>query len=256
MSWVRLEFVLLARHLPIAVLLCLALCPAATAEQTRIAVASNFSKPMQAIVSVFESTTPHRVQLSTGASGKLFAQIQHGAPYDAFLSADAIKPERLINNNVAVADSRFTYANGQLVLWSRQPIDAKALLDSDTYNNLAIANPRVAPYGKAAIQTLKNLGIRGQARLVIGENISQTFQFVQSGNAELGFVALAQIIQDGNIPKGAWVVPHTMHQPIRQDAVLLNRGKDNVATKALLEFLSSDAAIVILQQFGYTVETE
>ncbi len=227
-----------------------------SAESTRIAVAANFAAPMEAIVHAFEAQSDHRVSVSFGSSGKLFAQVHNGAPFDAFLSADSSKPEALIDAGMALADSRFTYAIGTLALFAGDGSDARARLQTGDYNKLAIANPRLAPYGAAAVETLQHLGLGDSARakLVTGENISQTWQFVYSGNAALGFVALSQLIKDGSVPGGTWVVPGEMHTPIRQDAVLLTRGRQNPATVALLDFLQSDAANSIIQHYGYATE--
>lgn len=226
----------------------------AMAEQTRVAVAANFASPIKAIVAAFEKASPHTVQLSLGSSGKLFAQIQNGAPYDILLSADSSKPDKLIQSGLAVADSRFTYAIGRLVLWHTHNLQAKQLLETGNYTRLAIANPRLAPYGKAARETLKQLNLFDQDRLVSGENISQTYRFVVSGNADMGLVALSQVIVDGNIPEGAWLVPKSMHSPIRQDAVLLEQGRANEAALALMAFLRTEQAIGIIRQYGYDVD--
>lgn len=231
-----------------------ALAMPAAAEQTRIAVAANFAGPIRAIVSTFEQESGHKVQISIGSSGKLFAQIQNGAPYDILLSADSTKPAKLLQSGHAISGSRFTYASGRLVLWHTHNQPAKALLDSGNFSHLAIANPRLAPYGKAARETLKHLDLQIADKLVTGENISQTYHFVVSGNAELGLVALSQVIKEGKVPEGAWVVPKSYYSPIRQDAVLLAHGQANAAAKALLAFLKNEPATTIIRQFGYDVE--
>ncbi|WP_430755100.1 molybdate ABC transporter substrate-binding protein [Magnetovirga frankeli] len=220
-------------------------------------MAANFALPMQQIVAEFERSTGHRAGVSLGGTGKLFAQISHGAPFEVFLAADQRAPARLVAEGKALADSRFTYARGRLVLWSSQPdlLDADAsALQQGRFSRLAIANPRVAPYGAAALAVLEGLGLLEMVRpkLVQGENIAQTYQFVASGNAELGFVARSQVMRDGQLQAGsAWPVPERLHPPLRQDAVLLLRGKDNPAARALLAFLRSEAAGSIIQSFGY-----
>ena len=226
------------------------------AAETTVAVASNFTAPMQAIIAEFERLSGHRLRVSFGSSGKFFAQIHNGAPFDAFLSADATKPRALEDQQLAVAGSRFTYAIGTLALWSATDgSDAKQRLQAGNFTRLAIANPRLAPYGAAAMQTLTamTLGDQVRSKLVLGENISQTYQFVATGNAQLGFVALSQILDKGVIPAGAWVIPADMHQPIRQEAVLLQRGRDNPATQALLQFLRTKEAGDIMINYGYRI---
>jgi molybdate transport system substrate-binding protein len=224
-----------------------------SAAETLIAVAANFSEPMRDIASAFERQSGHRVRLSFGASGKLYAQILHGAPYDAFLSADNAKPAALEAADLTVPGSRFTYAIGALVLWSASGADARNLLERGTYQRLAIANPRLAPYGAAAETVLQRLALLEAARprLVTGENIGQTYQFVASGNASLGFVARAQVLRGGELPEGAWSVPASLHAPIAQDAVLLRHGADNPAAGELLDYLRGAAALAVLQRYGY-----
>jgi len=231
------------------------------ADETNIAVAANFTLPMKQIAQAFEKSSGHTVKLSFGSSGKIYAQIIHGAPFDAFLSADQAKPAKLEAQNQIVAGSRFTYAQGTLALWSNKPgvvSDSKALQQSGL-NRVAIANPRLAPYGAAAIEVLEHLKLKKtlQNKLVLGDNIAQTYQFVNSGNAELGFVSLSQIWQQGELRSGsAWIIPQDLHSPIKQDAVLLNHGEHNKATIELLHYLRSLPALEIIQQFGYTVETQ
>lgn len=226
----------------------------AVAEEARVAVAANFASPIKAIVAAFEKDSIHTIQLSIGSSGKLFAQIQNGAPYDILLSADTTKPDKLVQSNLAIADSRFTYAIGRLVLWHTHNLQAKQLLETGNYTRLAIANPRLAPYGRAARETLKQLELFDQEKIVSGENISQTYRYVASGNADMGLVALSQVIVDGQLPEGAWLVPKSLHTPIRQDAVLLDHGKANEAAMALLEYLRSEQAVSIIRQYGYDVD--
>lgn len=224
--------------------------------QTRVAVAANFTAPMMAITSLFEQSSGHQVSLAFGSSGQLFAQIQNGAPFDVFLSADTVKPIKLIHTGRAVPGSCFTYAVGRLALWSGRNRNAKALLENNHYNRLAMANPRLAPYGEAARQTLKALGLQNAARIVTGENIAQTYQFVATGNADIGFVALSQILNHGRLPDGAWVVPTRLYTPIQQNAVLLVHGASNEAAKALIEFLHSESALKIIRRYGYDVSNK
>lgn len=230
------------------------------AEQTNIAVAANFALPMKAIIEAFEKTSEHKVRLITGSSGKLFAQIQNQAPFDAFFSADVTKPMALIEANTAIGDSEFTYAIGALVLWrSVTPKNNASILGDlkdGRYRKLAIANPRVAPYGIAAIEVLTRLGLSAAAtpKLVTGENIAQTYQFVASGNAQLGFIAQSQVMKDGQLPMGSWAVPAELHQPIRQNAVLLTHGQNNSAARALLTFVRTQTATDIIHAYGYSTE--
>jgi molybdate transport system substrate-binding protein len=237
--------------------LCVALLPAARADEVSVAVAANFNLPMQRIAVEFERDTGHKAQLSVGATGKFYAQIRNGAPFEVFLSADDETPARLCAEGAAVAESRFTYAIGRLVLWSAQPglVDAQgAVLGQGRFHHLALANPKTAPYGAAATEVLRGLGLLDALRpkFVQGENIAQTQQFVASGNAEVGFVALSQVWRDGRFQKGsAWVVPSAMHAPLRQDAVLLQPGRDKTAARALLAYLRGDQARAIIRSFGY-----
>ena len=230
----------------------------AHADTVSVAVAANFTAPMQKIAAAFEADTGHKAELSFGATGKFYAQITHGAPFQVLLSADDTTPTRLEREGKAVAHSRFTYAIGTLVLWSAQPgtVDAKGdVLKSGDFKHLAIANPKLAPYGAAALQVMEKLGVATalQPRLVQGENIAQTFQFVSTGNAQLGFVALSQVMADGKIRSGsAWQVPASLHEPIRQDAVLLMPGKDSAAASALLTYLRGSKARAIIQSYGYS----
>lgn len=230
----------------------------AHADTVSVAVAANFTAPMQKIAAAFEVDTGHKAELSFGATGKFYAQITHGAPFQVLLSADDTTPARLEREGKAVAHSRFTYAIGTLVLWSAQPgtVDAKGdVLKSGDFKHLAIANPKLAPYGAAALQVMEKLGVATalQPRLVQGENIAQTFQFVSTGNAQLGFVALSQVMADGTIRSGsAWQVPASLHEPIRQDAVLLMPGKDSAAASALLTYLRGRKARAIIQSYGYS----
>lgn len=224
-----------------------------------VAVAANFTAPMQQIATAFERETGQRVQLSFGATGKFYAQITQGAPFHVLLSADDTTPARLAQEGKAVADSRFVYATGRLVLWSADPgvVDAQGqVLRDGTQRHLAIAQPRVAPYGAAAVQTLEALGLRGrwEPRFVTGESIGQAYQFVATRNAPLGFIALSQVQQDGRIARGsAWVVPESLHAPLRQEAVLLLPGQGHEGARALLQYLRSPAAQAVIRAFGYGV---
>lgn len=227
------------------------------AGEVQVAVAANFTGPMQQIATEFEKDSGHKAVLSFGATGKFYAQIVNGAPFEVFLSADDSTPAKLEKEGHAVPGSRFTYAVGKLVLWSAKPdfVDAKGdVLKSGNFNKLSIANPKTAPYGAAAIETLKKLQLLEtvQPKLVQGENISQTLQFVSTGNADLGFVALSQVFKDGKIISGAaWIVPGEFHDAIYQDAAILAKGKENPVTGALLAYLKGDKAKAIIKSFGY-----
>ncbi len=229
----------------------------ASAAEVSVAVASNFSAPMKLIAAQFERHTGHRLVLAFGSTGGLYAQIRNGAPFQVLLAADDETPTRLIKDGAAVAASRYTYAIGRLVLWSAQTgmVDSRGeILRTDRFARLAIANPKLAPYGLAAQQTLQALGLSQalSARLVHAENIAQAYQFVATGNAQIGFLALAQVMQDGKLGVGSsWVVPGNLHEPIRQDVVLLNAGVSNPAALALLEYLRSDSARAVMRTFGY-----
>lgn len=230
---------------------------AANADTVAVAVAANFTAPMQEIAAAFAQDSGHQAQLSFGSTGKFYAQISHGAPFDVLLAADADTPEKLAREGLGLPASRFTYAIGQLVLWSQQPgyVDAAGeVLKTGTWTHIAIANPKLAPYGAAAMQTLDKLGLTAtvQPRVVQGENIGQTYQFAASGNAQLGFVALSQVMKNGQLTEGsAWVVPSELHAPIRQDAILLKTAQHHRAAQALLEYLRSDKARAIIRAYGY-----
>lgn len=232
--------------------------PGVHAETVSVAVAANFTAPMNAIAAEFEKDTGHKALLAFGSSGKFFAQIQNGAPFQVFLSADTSKPEKLEQMGLVVPGTRFTYALGSLVLWSAKAgfVDAEgALLKQGRFEHLALASPKLAPYGAAAIETMEKLGAISalQPKFVLGENVAQTYQFIATGNAELGFVALSQVIKDGTVGEGsAWIIPAELHSPIRQDAVMLKFGKDNAAAKDLIEYLKSAKAADIIKSYGYT----
>lgn len=249
------------RRLTATVLTLLAGIAQVHAAEVTVAVAANFAAPMQKIAQAFEQDTGHEAVLSFGSTGAFYSQIRNGAPFQVFLAADTKTPQRLETEGLAVAGSRFTYAIGRLVLWSKQPglVDARGeVLRGGSFQRLAVANPKLAPYGAAAIETLTAMGVLQsvQPKIVQGENIAQAHQFVATENAELGFVALSQVMTDGKIAQGsAWVVPDDLHSPIRQDAVLLTNGKDYAAARALLEYLKSEKARALIRAYGYTVTT-
>lgn len=229
----------------------------AWADEVQVAIAANFTAPIQAIAKDFERDTGHKLVSSFGATGQFYTQIKNGAPFEVFLAADDSTPAKLEAENETVAGSRFTYAIGTLALWSAKDgyVDAKGqVLKDNRYQHLSIANPKAAPYGLAATQVLDKLKLTEatRAKLVEGQNITQAFQFVSTGNAELGFVALSQIYKDGKVTSGsAWIVPAELHDPIRQDAVILNKGKDNPAAKALVDYLKGPKAAAIIKSYGY-----
>ena len=227
------------------------------AANVSVAVAANFTAPMQKIAQAFEQETGHKALLSFGSTGNFYAQIRNGAPFHVLLAADDDTPLKIEQEGLGVPGSRFTYAIGKLVLWSKQPglVDDKGdILRSGTFARIAIANPKLAPYGAAAIDTMAKLGLLPvlQPRFVQGENIAQTYQFIATENAPLGFVALSQVLVDGKIVQGsAWIVPAGLHAPIAQDALVLSAGKDNPAATALMGFLRSDRAKVLIRSYGY-----
>jgi molybdate transport system substrate-binding protein len=251
----------------------------------QVAVAANFAVPLERIAAGFSAATGHTLKVAAGSTGKFYAQIVAGAPFELLIAADDETPKKLIAEGQAVAGSNFTYAIGKLVLWSAKPgfVDAQgAVLGSGRFAHLAIANPKVAPYGAAALQVIEARGL-GEAlapKLVTGESIAQAFQFVSTGNAELGFVALSQVIAAGppqgdqrplggpapKAPGGPatvpgkpaagsyWLVPQELYTEIRQDAVLLKPGADNPAAQALLGYLKSPAAQQVIRAFGYGID--
>jgi len=227
------------------------------AASTLIAVAANFSKPMTEIAAEFKKDTGHTAKLSFGSTGKFVSQLEHGGPFEVLLSADEKAPQRLVESGLAVANSQFTYAIGRLVLWSAKPgyvDDQGKILTTGGFKHIALADPKLAPYGVAAVEVLKNLGLfeKLQPLFVQGENIAQTFQFVSTGNAPLGFIALSQVIENGKIAKGSgWIIPREDYSPIRQDAVLMKKGAENPAATALLDYLKSAPALAIIEKFGY-----
>lgn len=229
----------------------------ANAGEVTAAVAANFTAPVQQIAELFQKETGHTVKLSFGSSGKFYSQIKEGAPFDVFLAADEKNPKLLEQEGLAVKDSRFVYALGKLVLWSAKPgfVDDKAaVLSKGSYNKLAYADPKLAPYGLAAQETLQKLKLwdKVQSKLVTGESITQAYQFAATGNAELAFIALAQVTKDGKVSEGSWwIVPADMYNPIKQSAVQLSAAKDPGAAKAFMAFLKSEKALAIIRSFGY-----
>ena len=247
------SFILILRFTPIV--LCLMFASAiSAADEIRVAVASNFFGAMKVLAYEFERDTNHRVVLIPGSTGKHYAQIVNGAPFDALFAADSERSELLDSQGLIEPSSRFTYAIGRLVLWSvlENTIDSEGeIIAEGDFRYLAIANPKLAPYGKAAEEVIRAKGAWAaiQGRLVRGENIAQTFQFVSSGNAELGFVAFSQIVKLGEVVKGAyWSVPENLYSPIEQQAVLLT---NNEVARAFLVYVKSDAGLEIIQSFGY-----
>ena len=228
----------------------------AHAEDISVAVAANFTAPMKLIAAEFEKDSGHKVVASFGSTGKFYAQIKNGAPFEILLAADDETPTKLVKEAVAISGSQFTYAVGKLVLWSAKPglVDgAGAVLKKGDFAHLALAEPRLAPYGAAGVQTLKALGAYEAVapKIVTAENITQAYQFISSGNAELGFVALSQVLKDGKIEGSSWLVPANLYTPIRQDAVVLEPGKGRAAVDALMKFLKGDKARAIIKSFGY-----
>lgn len=237
------------------------MAPSAFAEDALVAVATNFSEVMERLESEFEEAGDHTLTVTTGSTGKLYAQVCNGAPFDILLAADQRRPKLLEAESRAVAGSRFTYAVGRLTLWSpdaeRISADGPATLHAGSFRRLAIANPDLAPYGAAARETLAALGLLGMLgpRIVRGENIGQAHALVATGNADLGFVALSSVLSPRNKQPGSrWDVPQDLYTPIRQDAVLLTRGAENAAARAFLDFLKTDEARVVIESFGYGID--
>jgi molybdate transport system substrate-binding protein len=231
------------------------------AETALIAVASNFSEVAESLVRDFENLSEHEIEVSAASTGKHYAQIINGAPYDALLAADQASPRRLEKSEIAVAGTRFVYAIGRLTLWSPDEElirgDGIAVLEKQEFRALAIANPALAPYGIAAKETLLALGLWNalEHKIVMGENIGQAFALAATGNAELGLVAVSSVISKRNAHSGSrWDVPLELHSPIRQDAVLLEHGYGNAAAVAFLAYLQSDEARLTIESFGYGLE--
>ena len=232
----------------------LLLSTASHAESVSVAVAANFTAVAEELAPLFKAETGHDVTYSFGATGQLYAQITQGAPFDVFLAADDVRPALAVMEGFGVEGSVFTYAIGALALYSTSidVADGKAVSEAGTFEKIAIADPATAPYGRAATETIAALGLTEaiSPKLVMGENITQTLQFVESGNAELGFVAASQVVGKS----GVWIVPSELFEPIRQDAVLLKSGETNPAAAAYVDFLQSDAAIAAIEAAGYVVE--
>ncbi|MEO0346621.1 MAG: molybdate ABC transporter substrate-binding protein [Pseudomonadota bacterium] len=247
------------RHFGIVVWVAAVLLPPpALAGQVTVAVASNFMLPMQEVVAAFERDTGHEVTLVSGSTGALYAQIRNGAPFDVLLAADAARPQALVDAGLVAASDRKTYAIGKLAFWTRDAglslTDASIIDLQGQSQRLAIANPKLAPYGHAAVEVLERLGVYDTLRrqLVMGQNVNQSYQFVRTGNARFGFVAASLVYRDGALERGsAWLVPDTWHTPVRQDAVLL-RGA-NGAPRAMFEYLGAASTAAVLQRFGYGV---
>ncbi|MBL6987210.1 MAG: molybdate ABC transporter substrate-binding protein [Methylobacter sp.] len=257
---------------PIIMAWLILLAPTTWAATTLVAVASNFTKPMTEIAEAFEKATGHTAKLAFGSSGKFVSQFENGGPFEVFLSADDKNPMKLEQSGLAVAGSRFTYALGKLVLWSATPglvDDQGQVLSKGGFKHIALADPKLAPYGEAAVEVMKNSGLfdKLQPLFVQGENIAQTHQFISTGNAELGFLALSQVIDNGKasapahapylLPVGkiasgsGWIIPSDLYKPIRQDAILMKTGAENPAAPALLKFLKSPEALAIILKYGY-----
>lgn len=237
----------------------LVLSAAVLADEVKVAVAANFAGPFQKIAADFTAETGHVAVVSTGSTGKFYAQIKEGAPFEVLLAADDDTPRKLEVDGLAVKGSQFTYAKGKLVLWSPRAgyVDDKGeVLAKGTFEHLALANPKLAPYGAAAVETLKALGLQDALapKMVQGDNIAQTQQFVATGNAELGFVALSQVAPpDKPLAGSIWIVPAKYYAPILQDAIQLKKGEDNPAATALLKFLKSDKARAVIKSYGYAL---
>jgi molybdate transport system substrate-binding protein len=231
----------------------------AFAADLHLAVAANFTAPMEQLKPLFEKASGHKLIISYGTVGKFYAQIKNGAPFELLISADDETPIRLEKDGLALPETRFTYAIGKLMLWSTKPglVDAKGeVLKQADFKRLAIASPKLAVYGAAAVEAMKKLGVYEplQSKFVFGENISQTYQFIATANADLGFVALSQIYKNGNYAAGShWQVPTNLYPQIRQDAVLLTKGRANPAGKALLDFLKKPETKKIIRSYGYDI---
>ncbi len=227
------------------------------AAELRIAVASNFTAPMKQIAQDFEQVSPYRVSLAFGATGQFYAQIKNGAPFAILLAADEATPVKLEKEGFGIAGSRFTYALGRLVLWSKKPglVDSEGqILHSGNFEKIALANPQLSPYGSAALAVLNNLGLAKTIapKIVQSANIGQAYQFVASENATLGFVALSQVFRSDSISSGSvWNIPKRLYPPIKQDAILLTKGKDHPAALAFLQYLRSEPARAVMLSFGY-----
>jgi molybdate transport system substrate-binding protein len=226
------------------------------AAQTNVAVAANFTEAAKEIAAAFKQKTGHEAVLSFGATGQFYTQITQGAPFQVLLSADDARPKKLVDDGLAVPDSRFTYAIGKLVLWSKTPglVKGEETLKAASFTKLSICNPIAAPYGAAAVETMKSLKLMDQLqpKLVEGATITQAYQFVETGNAELGFVALSQLT--GTAVGSRWLVPQELYSPIRQDAVLLKSGASNEAATGFIAFLRGAEAHAIIEKYGYALD--
>ena len=235
---------------------CLFVSVNAFAGSTNVAVAANFTDAAKEIAGKFKARTGHDAVLSFGASGQFYTQIKEGAPFQILLSADDERPKKLVEDGLGVPESRFTYAIGKLVLWSKDAnaVKGKETLKANAFNKISIANPTAAPYGAAAVETLKALKLYDtlQPKIVMGNTISQAFQFVDTGNAELGFVALSQLTAAAGGSR--WLVPQEFYTAIRQDAVLLKSGAGNDAATAFMSFLRDPEARAVIEKFGYALD--
>jgi molybdate transport system substrate-binding protein len=229
------------------------------AAEAQVAVAANFAEPVKAIAAVLQKTTGHTLKITVGSTGRLYAQIRNGAPFDVMLAADTRTPAQLDADGLVQPGSRFNYATGKLVLWSADAtmVDAQgAVLKTGGFRKLAIANPKTAPYGAASIEVIEKLSLTAalSAKLVQGESIGQTYNFAFTGNADIAFVAMSQVLEGGRLKGGSmWVVPQNLYAPIQQDAVLLKRGANNEAAKALMALLKSPNIQDLIRSYGYGV---
>ncbi len=234
-------------------------CGVCAAAEAHIAVAANFAEPLKAVAAVLGKTTGHSLKVTVGATGKLYAQIKNGAPFDVLLAADSQTPAQLEADGLTQTGSRFTYATGKLVLWSADAskVDAQGeVLRTGHFRKLAYASPKVAPYGAAAVQAMNQLGLTAALtpKLVQGESIGQTFGFIYTGNADLGFVAMSQVLEGGRLKSGSlWVIPQNLYQPLRQEAVVLQRAANNPAAQALMALLKSPNIKDLIRSYGYDI---
>lgn len=230
--------------------------PLSYADKVLVAVAANFMVPIQKLAPEFAKDAGHEISMSYGSTGMFYSQIKNDAPFEVLLSADEVTPAKLIDENHALTGTQFTYAIGKLVLWSpKQGVvdNAGEVLKKGGFDHIALANPKFAPYGAAAVEVMRATGVYEtlQSKFVTGDNIAQAYQFVATGNALLGFVALSQVIKDGKIDGSVWIVPQSLYQPIRQNAVILEKGRNKPAAEALMKYLKGDKAKAIIRSFGY-----
>jgi molybdate transport system substrate-binding protein len=242
--------------LMVGAFLCIPAMPTVHAEEISVAVAANFTAPMKLLAAEFEKESGHKLVASYGSTGKFYAQIKNGAPFEVLLTADDETSAKLVKEGAAVSGTAFTYAVGKLVLWSAKPgvVDASgAVLKKAAFEHLALPDPKLAPYGVAGVETLKSMGAyeHVQTKLVTAENLTQAYQFISSGNAELGFVALSQVLKDGKVEGSSWLVPGNLYTPLRQEAVILERGRGKASAEALMKYLKSDKAKAVIRSFGY-----